>query len=166
MNFLRTYATPLSLVTGLAVSITGLMLLFGVRGPIGDVHEWIGVAFVAAIVMHIIRNWKAVGFLFHSKASAATAIIGGVALTALIVVAFPAGGGHGGGHGGGPWMVVNRIADAPISASAPALGLSPDQAVAKLQAAGVPVDGPKDSLTHLAHDHGQPLQRLYGILIR
>lgn len=170
MNFLRTYATPLSLVTGLAVSITGLMLLFGVRGPMGDVHEWIGVAFVAAIVMHIVRNWKAVGFLFHSKASAATAIIGGIALTALIVVAFPAGGGHGDGHGsghsGGPWTVVNRVADAPISASAPALGLSPNQAVAKLQAAGVPVEGPKDSLTHLARDHGQPLQRLYGILIR
>ena len=76
MEFLRKYATPLSLVTGLAVSITGLMLLFGVRGQIGELHEWIGVAFVVAIVLHIVRNWKALGILFRSFASASVAIIG------------------------------------------------------------------------------------------
>jgi hypothetical protein len=164
MDFLRKYATPLSLVTGLAVSITGLMLLFGIRGEMGDLHEWIGVAFVAAILMHIVRNWKALGFLFKSKGSAAVAVVGGLALAVLIVLHIPTGGGQG--HGGGPWMVVNRVADAPISVSAPALGLTADQAVTKLKAAGVPVDGPTDSLTHLARDHGQPLPKLFGLLIK
>lgn len=165
MEFLRKYATPLSLVTGLAVSITGLMLLFGIRGEMGEIHEWIGVAFVLAILMHIVRNWKPLGFMFKSKGSAAVAVIGGLALAALIVTHIPTGGSEG-GHGGGPWMVVNRVADAPISVSAPALGMTADQAVIKLKAAGVPVDGPTDSLAHLAHDHGQPLPRLFGILTR
>jgi hypothetical protein len=66
MEFLRKYATPLSLVTGLAVSVTGLMMLFGIRGEMGDLHEWIGVAFVAAILMHIVRNWRGLGAMFRS----------------------------------------------------------------------------------------------------
>jgi hypothetical protein len=166
MEFLRKYATPLSLVTGLAVATTGLLLLFGIRGEMSELHEWIGVAFVAALVMHLVRNWKALGFLFKSAASTTIAVVGGLALAVLIVLHLPmfAGGGEG-GHRGGPWMVANRVADAPIAASAPALGLTADEAVAKLRAAGVEVDGPKDSLTHLVRDHGQPLPRLYGILL-
>jgi len=166
MNFLRTYATPLSLVTGLAVSVSGLLMLFGIRGEMGDLHQWIGVAFVAAILMHIIRNWKALGFLLKSPRSAATALIGALALTALITMHLPMFAAQGdGGHRGGPWMALNRVADAPIAVSAPALGLTADQAVIKLRAAGVPVEGPRDSLSHLVHDHGQALPRLYGILL-
>ena len=62
-------------------------------------------------------------------------------------------------------MIAIRIADAPIATSAPALGLTPDQAVAKLRAAGVEVDGPSDTLAHIARDHGQPLPRLFGVLL-
>jgi len=167
MEFLRKYATPLSLVTGLAVSVTGLLMLFGIRGEMGDIHEWIGVAFVAAILMHIVRNWRGLGAMFRSRTPAMIAVIGGLALTALIVLHLPmfAESGQGGGHQGGPWVVMNRVADAPIATSAPALGLTADQAVAKLRAAGVEVDGPRDSLAHLVRDHGQELPRLYGILL-
>ena len=164
MNFLRTYATPLSLVTGFAVAITGLMMLFGIRGEMGDLHEWIGVAFVAALLMHLVRNWKGLGFMFHSGAAKATAGLGALGLGALIVLHLPLAG-NGGGHQGGPWMVVNRVADAPIAVSAPALGLTPNQAVTTLKAAGVPVDGASDSLTHLVRVHGQSLPRLYGLLL-
>jgi hypothetical protein len=167
MEFLRKYATPLSLVTGVAVSVTGLMLLFGIRGEMGDLHEWIGVAFVVAIVLHIVRNWRALGFLFKSPTSATIAVVGGLALAVLIVLHMPMfGEGAHGGHRGGPWMVLNRVADAPIAVSAPALGLTPDEAVTRLRAAGIDVDGPKDSLAHLVRDHGQPLPRLYGVLLR
>jgi hypothetical protein len=162
--FLRNYATPLSLVTGVAVSVTGLMMLFGVRGPIGEVHEWIGVAFVAAILMHIIRNAKALGFLFRARGPAAVAMLGTAALAVVIAVSFPSSGSQG-GHQGGPWMVVNRVADAPISVSAPALGLKADDAVAKLRAAGAEVDGPSDSLNHISRIHGQPLPRLFNVLV-
>jgi hypothetical protein len=166
MEFLKKYATPLSMVTSIAVSVTGLMLLFGIRGPIGDVHEWIGVAFVAAMVMHIVRNWPGIKKIMSSLPG--MAIVGGfgIAFAVLIVMAMPSGSGEHGGHGGGPWMVANRVADAPISVSAPALGLTADQAVTKLKAAGVPVDGPQDSLSHLARDHEQPLPRLFGVLIK
>ena len=164
MEFLRKYATPLSLVTGLAVSVTGLMMLFGIRGEMGDLHEWIGVAFTAAIVMHIVRNWRGLGAMFKSPVAATIAGIGGLALTALIVLHLPMFQEAGqGGHG--PWVIATRVADVPIATSAPALGLTPDQAVAKLRAAGVDVDGPNDTLAHIARDHGQPLPRLFAMLL-
>ena len=167
MEFLRKYATPLSLVTGLAVSVTGLMMLFGIRGEMGDLHEWIGVAFVAAILMHIVRNWRGLGAMFRSRTSAAIALVGGLALATLIVLHLPVfqEAEQGGGHHGGPWMIATRVAGAPIAVSAPALGLTADQAVAKLRAAGVEVDGPTASLAHLVHAHGQSLPRLFGVLL-
>jgi hypothetical protein len=164
MEFLKKYATPLSIVTSIAVAVTGLMLMFGIRGEIGEIHEWIGVAFVAAMVMHIVRNWPGIKKIMSSWVGAT--IVGGVGavLAVLIVMSMPSGG-ESGGHGGGPWMVVNRVADAPISVSAPALGLTADQAVTKLKTAGVPVDGPADSLAHLARDHEQPLPKLFALLV-
>lgn len=162
-GFLRNYATPLSFITGLAVSVTGLMMLFGVRGEIGDLHEWIGVAFVAALLLHMLRNWRGVGAMLKTKTSMTIVGVFGVAFTVLVTFTFlPSGEGRG-PHG--PWMVVNRVADAPIAAAAPALGLSSDLAVSKLRGGGVPVDGPQESLAKISRDHNQPLPRLFAILL-
>lgn len=165
MEALRKYATPLSLITGVAVSVTGLMMTFGIRGhEFGEIHEWIGFGFIAALLMHLMCNWRGLGFMFKSATSAAIAVVGGVLLAAAIFVHLPASGGHG-QQRGGPWIVANRLAEAPIETSAPALGLTADDAVTKLRAAGVEVDGPNDSLAHISRDHGQPLPRLYGLLL-
>lgn len=164
-GFLRSYATPLSFITGLAVSVTGLMMLFGVRGEIGEIHELIGIAFVAALLLHMVRNWRGVGAMLKTKPS--MTIVGGlgIAFTALVAFTFvPSGESEG--HGPrGPWLVVNRVADAPITTAAPALGLSSAQAVTKLRNGGVPVDGPQESLADISRDHNQPLPRLFGILL-
>ncbi len=165
-GFLRNYATPLSFITGLAVSVTGLMLLFGIRGELGDIHEWIGVAFVAALLLHMVRNWRGVGAMLQTKP--AKTIVGtlGIAFAVLIAFTFlPSGEGEGRGGPRGPWMVVNRVAGSPIASAAPALGLTTDQAVSKLRSGGVPVDGPQESLATISQDHNQPLPRLFAILL-
>lgn len=164
-GFLRNYATPLSFITGLAVCVTGLMLLFGIRGELGEVHEWIGVAFVAALLLHMVRNWRGVGAMLKTKPAKSIVGVLGIAFAALIAFTFlPSDEGHGRGPHG-PWMVVNRVAEAPIATAAPALGLSGDQAVSKLRSGGVPVDGPQESLADISRDHNQPLPRLFGILL-
>lgn len=163
-GFLRNYATPLSFITGLAVSITGLMMFFGIRGEVSDLHEWIGIAFVAALLLHMVRNWRGVGAMLKTKTSKTIVGTLGVAFAALVAFTFlPSDEGRSGPHG--PWMVVNRVADVPISTSAPALGLSSDQAVTKLRNGGVPVDGPQESLSKISHDHNQPLPRLFALLL-
>ena len=165
-GFLRNVATPLSFVTGMAVSITGLMLMFGIRGELGEVHEWIGIAFVAALLLHMGRNWRGVQAMMKARTPKMIVGVLGVACAVLVALTFlPSGEGEGHGGPRGPWMVVNRVADAPIATAAPALGLTSDQVIAKLRNAGVPVDGAQESLAKISQDHNQPLPRLFVLLL-
>lgn len=162
-EFLRRYATPLSLVTGLAIALTGIMMFFGVRGEMSELHEWLGWAFVVALLMHIVRNWRAL--LGMMKPARSKVLIGAltVAMAALIITHLP--DGQGGAHRGGPWMALNRVADAPISASAPALGLSSDEVIARLKAKGITVTNPQQSLSEIAKQSEVELPRLFGVLL-
>jgi hypothetical protein len=169
-DFLRTYATPISFVTFLGCALTGLLLFFGVRGgELGDVHEWLGVVFVVVLILHLARNWRGVmAMLTSPRAKLVTGIIA-VVVAGFVIFAIPfGGGGHGQGHGQGfhaGGLVMGRIAQVPIAQMAPALGLSSDEAVARLKRAGVPVEGPQDSLAHLARDHGQRLPQMLNLLL-
>jgi len=161
--FLRRFATPLSLVTGVAISITGIMMFFGIRGELGDIHEWIGWAFVVALLMHILRNWRGVLGMLRPWTSKAIVGVIGVALAVLVVTHLP--NGEGGGHKGGPWLVVNRIGNAPITMAAPALGMTSEQAIAKLKAKGITVAGPQQSLADVARQEDTELPRLFALLL-
>lgn len=166
-GFLRGFATPLSFITFLGVGVTGILMLLEIRGPLGDVHEWLGIAFIAALLLHLIRNWRGVIAMLKAPTSKTVVGVVGAATAVLILLAIPFGGAHG-GHGGrgGPWMVVNRVADAPLSTAAPALGLSGDEAVARLRSGGVEVEGAHETLAQIARDHDQPLPRLYALMLR
>lgn len=170
-GLVRGCATPLSFITFLGVGITGILLLLGVRGPLGEVHEWLGIAFIVALVLHLARNWRGVLAMLSTRPSKIIMASVGVVTALLIFAALPLGGGnaggHGRGHGGGhgPWAVANRMANAPIATVAPALGISGDQAVARLRSGGVPVDGPQETLSQIARDHDQSLPRLFGLML-
>lgn len=165
-GFLRSFATPLSFITFLGVGITGILLLLDVRGPLGDIHEWLGIAFIAALLLHLMRNWRGVIAMLKTPTSKAVVGVVGAVTAVLVLMAVPFGA-QGGGHGGrgGPWMVVNRVAEAPISQAAPALGLSGEQAVARLRGGGVEVDGPHETLAQISRDHNQPLPKLYALML-
>lgn len=164
-GFLRGFATPLSFITFLGVGVTGVLMLLDVRGPLGDVHEWLGIAFIAALLLHLMRNWR--GMLAMLKTPTGKAVVGVVgAVTAVLILAYlPFGPRQGHGPHGGPWIVANRIAEAPISTAAPALGLSGEQAVARLRDGGVEVEGPHETLAQISRDHDQPLGKLFVILL-
>ena len=164
-NFLRNCATPLSFVTFLAVSVTGLMLMFGVRGPVGDVHEWIGVAFIVTLGLHLLRNWR--GMLAMLSLPRSKAIVGGlgVALAVLILAVTPFGSG-GQGHGfHGAGQIMHRMAQAPIDKMAPAFGLTGDQAVTRLQHNGIKVSDPQKSLAQVAEENDAELPRLLTVML-
>jgi hypothetical protein len=169
-DFLRTYATPLSFITFLGCALTGLLLFFGIRShPLGEVHEWLGIVFVVALLLHLARNWRGVtAMLSAPRARLATAI--GAALVAIYILSaapFQGGTGHGRGPGyhGGQAVAMINITEVPIARMAPALGLSGDEAVARLKRGGVPVESAQDSLQHLVRVHGQNMPRLLGLLV-
>jgi hypothetical protein len=162
---LRTYATPVSFVSFIGVGLTGILLFLGVRGgPLGDIHEWLGIVFIVALVLHLARNWRGVLAMLSTTSGKLIAGGLGVATVALILITLPYGGGqHQNRHG--PWLVVNRIANAPIATMAPALGLTGDEAVARLKRGGVEVDNAQESLSTIASDHGEPLPKMLNLLL-
>ena len=162
---LRTYATPLSFVSFIGVGLTGMLMFFGVRGGLlGDIHEWLGIVFILALVLHLARNWRGVLGMLSTRSGKLIAGGLGAAMAVLVVLALPSGGGQQ--HNlHGPWLVVNRIADAPIATMAPALGLTGDEAVARLKRGGVEVDGPQESLSKIASDHDESLPRMLNLLL-
>lgn len=165
-SFLRNWSTPLSFITFLAVSITGLMLLFGVRsGPLGDIHEWIGVAFILSLGLHLARNWR--GMLAMLSLPRSKVIVGGLgAALAIVILAVTPFGSNDHGHGPhGPWQITNRVAQAPIAKMAPALGLTSEQAMARLKQGGIEVSDPQKSLAEIAEEQDTELPRLMNLVL-
>lgn len=165
-SFLRNWATPLSFITFLAVAITGLMLFFGVRGgPLGDVHEWVGVAFILSLGLHLGRNWR--GVLAMLSLPRSKAIVGGLgAVLAVLILAVTPFGSNIHGHGPhGPWQVANRVAQAPIAKMAPAFGLTSAQAMARLKQGGIDVNDPQKSLAEIAEEQDAELPRLMNLVL-
>jgi hypothetical protein len=168
-SFLRKYATPLSFVTFLAAGVTGVMLFLGIGSrEVGDLHEWLGLAFVAAMILHLVRNWRGVlAMLSAARAKAIVTGLGAVAVALIALYGFAGDGGrHGfGGHGGGPHRVISRLASAPIAKLAPALGLTSDQAIARLKSGGVAVAGPGQSLADIGDRQNVRLPRLLNLVL-
>jgi len=72
----RTWISPFVAVSFFILSITGVMMLLHVKGGgIANLHEWIGVFFVIAGVLHLILNWKAFLSCFQNKQSAVAVIV-------------------------------------------------------------------------------------------
>ncbi|MDF2231214.1 DUF4405 domain-containing protein [Albimonas sp. CAU 1670] len=130
------YATPL--ITGLFVVslVSGLALYFGVARPaFHEMHEILSLVLIAPFALHLWRNWRQFGAYFR-KTPMAVALA--LSLVAAAAFAWPSLTGAGpAGRGGPPQVAVAQMMSAqPLSAVAPALGLAPQEAAARLQAAG------------------------------
>jgi hypothetical protein len=169
-NFLRNYATPLSMAAFLGVGVSGVMLFLGVRNhSLSEIHEWIGVLFVVAGIMHFIRNWQGIKAMLLKTQGKIFTGLGVIAVVAMLFASFGGDGGrHGGGPGGGHYgpmgTTVSRLAQAPISKLAPALGLTSEEAIARLRKSGVAVAGPGQSLNEISASQHAPLPRLMNTL--
>jgi hypothetical protein len=165
-GWLRTYATPISFVTFVGVGLTGLLMFFGIRrGLLGEIHEWVGIVFVVALALHLTRNWRGVLVMLSVPRNKVIITLTSVVAAAFIAISLPFGsGGHRGGFHG-PGQIAYRVASTPIGTMAPALGLTSDQAITRLQRGGVRVNGPHQSLTQLAEEQDQEVPRLLNLVL-
>jgi Domain of unknown function (DUF4405) len=166
--FLRNYATPLSFVTFLATGVTGVMLFFELRSrTLSEVHEWVGMLFVTAIALHLVRNWRGLLATLSTPRSKAVAVGLGAAAALLILVSLPFGSGRGsGGHGFRESQhVVQRLTAVPIAQLAPALGMTDGEAILRLRKGGVAVRGSEQSLAELASEQHRELPKLLNLVM-
>lgn len=74
--FQRSWISPVVALSFVAVATTGIMMFFRVRGfTINSLHEWAGIAFAVAGLIHLIINWKAFLSCFRKPSGIAALII-------------------------------------------------------------------------------------------
>lgn len=130
---LRAWATPLTIGSSLIVTITGLMLFFHLSpGLTRTAHEWLGWVMAAAMIAHIVVNWRA--FTGYFKRPVALIILG---VSALMMALTPLGTVSGNTAANPVPLVMGAMSRAPLTALFDMAGLTPEEGVAKLEAQGI-----------------------------
>lgn len=147
-SFARDVVTPVTMVLFLVSTITGVMLLLHWQsGLVRFSHEWLSLVFSAIAVWHLARNWKA--FLGYLKRNLA---LGALVVSLVLSVGITAMTGHTGAPVS-PKAVFHQVSQASVEAAAPAFGLSSQQAMDILAAAGIAAE-PTDTLAALGQRSG------------
>ena len=63
----RRWSTPLTMGAGLFVVITGLLMFFVAERPFKFAHELIGIAFSAAVGLHVLSHWRSFSNYFSQR---------------------------------------------------------------------------------------------------
>jgi len=146
----RQWATPLVMASFAFMAGTGVLMFFHWQSPLQkELHEWLGWALVAAVVVHVLSNLPAFKRHFAGQRLAAVLLVA----VALVVagtsfVRPPAGQG-----GSVSAVAVQALAKAPLRTLAEVFGLS--VADARQALAGAGLDLAQDDATLDAAAHGQ-----------
>lgn len=85
----RSWISPLVAITYIAISVTGILMLFHIRVPgIHSLHQWGGILFIIAGLVHLLSNRRTFRSHFKRK-EAAWAVCAGFVLLLLIALSFP-----------------------------------------------------------------------------
>lgn len=133
MKHLRAYATPLTIGTFLIMGATGILLFFHTNTTLNKVvHEYVGLVMVAAVILHVVLNWRA--FQTYFKRPVALTLMGASAV--ILAASFVSLGEETGGTR--PDMVVlQMVSSASLTDLAPIMGTDAADLVARLAEQGV-----------------------------
>lgn len=163
-DLLKNYATPLVVAVFVALATTGLLIFFELGShEVKELHEWIGLTFVVAASLHIAWNWRPLLVLLSRVRARATVSV--IIVLAALAIIYAATSGEGGGEGGSGRQVVAALGRAPIATVAPALGVTADEAIARLKAKGITVSGPNQSLNEIARVQGRGTPALLSTMM-
>ncbi|MBU8544548.1 MULTISPECIES: DUF4405 domain-containing protein [Roseomonadaceae] len=144
----RDIVTPVTIVTFVVSTVTGVMLLLHWNaGLVRFSHEWLSLGFSAVAIWHLVKNWRAfTGYLRRNLPLAAF----GVATAASLLIT----GMTGTSSQASPGQVFGALSRASLEAAAPAFGVTPEVAIARLAAAGIQAAAP-DTLAAIGNRAGR-----------
>lgn len=158
-ELLRRYATQLTTALGLVVCITGAMMFFRWhKGEVEAMHEWLGMGFVAAVVLHVLRHRKPLIMMLSQYRTRIVLIT-----TALIAAAFLVIPQQ---NAASPVkQTIGAVLRAPLGDVAPVFGLSADTAMARLEESGVRNVSAEKSIETMARTNNTPAMKLLSVIL-
>jgi hypothetical protein len=127
---LKKYATQLTTALGIVVCVTGIMMFFRwYKGEVEAMHEWLGIGFVVAAVLHITRHRKALTLMLNQTRTRLLLVFTALLAAAFLIYSPPKAASP-------VKQTVGAVLRAPLGDVAPVFGLSADQAVSRLAEAG------------------------------
>ena len=157
----RKVITPITGALSLVIGISGVMLFFHMgEGLVKGVHEWLGIAFVVAMLVHLAMNWKAFKHHFRNP----PAWVGAGAVSAISVM-FLVASLSGEPHENPTRSIMQSIETASVTDLAPVFKLSQAEMTERLNKAGVNIDTGRESLQELAGKSGVDSRRLIAALV-
>ena len=156
------FSTPIVIAVFAVSAVTGVLLFFHLgERLIKELHEWMGVVFVVAALLHAVRNGRAL--LLHARRPTlwiAAALV--VATAAAFIV--PALAAREGGNEG-TRQLVQAVMRAPLEQVAPIVATTAPELTERLTAAGFTVAGPSASLSDIARASGRSPQELAKVVV-
>ena len=130
---LRSWATPLTIGSTLIVTITGVMLFFHLTpGLTRPAHEWLGWVMAAAMLAHVLVNWRA--FTGYFRRPVAIAIL---SLSAALMALTPLDILPSTATASPVSAVMGAMGRASLATVADLAGLTEAEAVTRLTEAGL-----------------------------
>jgi len=135
-NQKRDIATSITTLVFLVIGTTGVMMYFHIFDRYTkDMHEILGLVFVAAVFLHVFFNFKNMKLYFKKKTFFIISII-----TLLAVVGFIANAPENKNH---KRLILTTVINTSIDKSFPLFAKDMDLATIKLEEAGIKIDGAK-----------------------
>lgn len=162
MSNLRSWATPLTIGSFIISAVTGIVLfLHWNLGLAKPAHEWLSWFMVLGVALHLSVNWRAFKNYFTQVVP-----LGVIGLFSVLTIAslLPLGLGTGGKP---PQMkALDALQRAPISAIA-ALQQQPLEVITqRLQAGGITVTDPNQTVQQMAEAAHKSEREVLGIIFK
>ena len=157
---LKNCATHLTAALSVVVGVTGTMMFFHIfKGKVQGLHEWLGLAFLLAAVLHALRHRYAIAnLLCHSRMKILLAL---TALISTVFLALTPAEKINPGKG-----ATQALVHAPIRSLAPVLGLSPEEALSRLGAVAGSAASDEQSIDAIARlSHTDPIKLLMAVMV-
>ncbi|WP_317622816.1 DUF4405 domain-containing protein [Ketobacter sp.] len=140
---------------------SGVMMFYHLgEDLVKTMHEWMGLLFVGAIVLHLLNHWAPFSRYFKSKQAVAIVI-----LVFAVAGTWMVSSSVGGGSEHPAKQLMKQVQQAPLTRVAALQGESEQDLVQRLQAAGVQVESAQQTLTELARTNQKHPTELLSLVL-
>lgn len=160
-GFLKRNATQQVIPLSIIVAVTGVMMFFHLaQDKVSALHEWLGLAFVVAMVLHIMKNSKP--FINSANTPRTRLFIGLFLIVSASFVFYPKG------EEDNPFRkTTTLLMNASIADAAPVFGLSGEEMVNRLAKASQQTVTTTDSIQSISDKtHQNPVVLLRAVASR